>query len=191
MAYIGKEPTAVPLTSADIQDGTISLADLSATGTKDATTFLRGDNSFATVGGSSGTILQVVSGSDSTQRVSTSTSFITNSNTISATITPASTSSKIMILVSGSTFHASGSAEAFYTIFRDATNLGDATYGIIISRNDSSNGGGSLGMSIVDSPNTTSAITYQVYGRSNIGGHNFYFNHQGAKSTITLLEISG
>ena len=49
MAYIGKVPTAVPLTSADIQDGTIALADLSATGTKDATTFLRGDNSFATV----------------------------------------------------------------------------------------------------------------------------------------------
>ena len=49
MAYIGKVPTAVPLTSADIQDGTISLADLSATGTKDATTFLRGDNSFQTV----------------------------------------------------------------------------------------------------------------------------------------------
>jgi len=51
MAYIGKVPTAVPLTSADIQDGTIALADLSATGTKDATTFLRGDNTFASAGG--------------------------------------------------------------------------------------------------------------------------------------------
>ena len=49
MAYIGKVPTAVPLTGADIQDGTVQLADLSATGTKDATTFLRGDNTFATV----------------------------------------------------------------------------------------------------------------------------------------------
>ena len=47
MSYIGQAPTNVPLTSADIQDGTIALADLSATGTKDATTFLRGDNSFA------------------------------------------------------------------------------------------------------------------------------------------------
>jgi len=61
MAYIGKVPTAVPLstndladsivTSAKITDGTISLADLSATGTKDATTFLRGDNTFAEAGG--------------------------------------------------------------------------------------------------------------------------------------------
>ena len=46
MAYIGKVPTAVPLSGADIEDGTIQLADLSATGTKDSTTFLRGDNTF-------------------------------------------------------------------------------------------------------------------------------------------------
>src|SRR5210317_213921 len=31
--------------------GNIALADLSATGTKDATTFLRGDNTFAEAGG--------------------------------------------------------------------------------------------------------------------------------------------
>ena len=40
----------MPLTrikSLGITDGTIALADLSATGTKDATTFLRGDNTFA------------------------------------------------------------------------------------------------------------------------------------------------
>jgi hypothetical protein len=61
MAYIGKVPSAVPITSADladsivtsakIADGTITLSDLSATGTQDATTFLRGDNSFAVAGG--------------------------------------------------------------------------------------------------------------------------------------------
>jgi len=49
MPFIGNKPTAVPLTGDDIQDGTIGIADLSATGTKDSTTFLRGDNTFATV----------------------------------------------------------------------------------------------------------------------------------------------
>ena len=34
-----------------VSDGTIGLAKLSATGTKDATTFLRGDNTFAVAGG--------------------------------------------------------------------------------------------------------------------------------------------
>ena len=51
MPFIGNKPTAVPLSGDDIQDGTIGLADLSATGTKDATTFLRGDNTFAEAGG--------------------------------------------------------------------------------------------------------------------------------------------
>src|SRR5210317_1205943 len=37
------------VTNAKIADSTIALAKLSATGTKDATTFLRGDNTFATV----------------------------------------------------------------------------------------------------------------------------------------------
>lgn len=61
MGYVGYEPARKPLTSADITDsvitsakivdGTIALADLSATGTKNSTTFLRGDNTFATAGG--------------------------------------------------------------------------------------------------------------------------------------------
>ena len=37
------------VSAADLEDGTITLAKLSATGTKDATTFLRGDNSFVAV----------------------------------------------------------------------------------------------------------------------------------------------
>ena len=49
MSYIGYKPADKPLTSADITDGIIGIADLSATGTKDSTTFLRGDNSFAAV----------------------------------------------------------------------------------------------------------------------------------------------
>ena len=76
MAYIGKVPTAVPLstndledsivTSAKITDGTIALADLSATGTKDATTFLRGDNTFAEAGGGSLVKLHSITTTDAT-----------------------------------------------------------------------------------------------------------------------------
>jgi len=39
------------VTAAKILDANVSLAKLSATGTKDATTFLRGDNTFASAGG--------------------------------------------------------------------------------------------------------------------------------------------
>jgi hypothetical protein len=61
MAYLGNAPTSVPLSSADILDsaitsakianGTIALADLSATGTASSSTYLRGDNSWASAGG--------------------------------------------------------------------------------------------------------------------------------------------
>ena len=42
-------PSDATVTTAKIADGDVTLAKLSATGTKDATTFLRGDNTFATV----------------------------------------------------------------------------------------------------------------------------------------------
>jgi hypothetical protein len=82
MPFIGNKPASVPLTSADIADsiitsakivdGTIALVDLSATGTQDATTFLRGDNTFASAGGvagittssTSGTALNITAGND-------------------------------------------------------------------------------------------------------------------------------
>lgn len=51
MAYIGSKPADKALTGADIEDGTVQIADLAATGTKDATTFLRGDGTFASAGG--------------------------------------------------------------------------------------------------------------------------------------------
>ena len=46
-------PSDGTVTNAKIVDSTIQLAKLSATGTKDATTFLRGDNTFAEAGGGS------------------------------------------------------------------------------------------------------------------------------------------
>jgi hypothetical protein len=69
MPFIGNKPASVPLTSADIADsiitsakivdGTIALVDLSATGTQDATTFLRGDNTFAVAGGDNTPVFRV------------------------------------------------------------------------------------------------------------------------------------
>jgi hypothetical protein len=70
MPYLGKEPARVPVTAADIPDNSITaskildgvitaadigadavgLSELSATGTASATTFLRGDNAWVTIG---------------------------------------------------------------------------------------------------------------------------------------------
>jgi hypothetical protein len=45
------EPSDGTVTTAKLADSSVSLAKLTATGTKDATTFLRGDNTFAEAGG--------------------------------------------------------------------------------------------------------------------------------------------
>jgi hypothetical protein len=70
MPFIGNKPTAVPLTSDDIQDGTIGITDLSATGTKNNTTYLRGDNTFATISTGGGT-QEFDAGSASTPSITT------------------------------------------------------------------------------------------------------------------------
>jgi hypothetical protein len=54
-------------------DGTVGLNQLSATGTKDATTFLRGDNTFASAGGDNTPIFSVHLNSDQTLNDNTAT----------------------------------------------------------------------------------------------------------------------
>src|SRR6056300_825702 len=80
------------VTTAKLNDASVSLAKLTATGTKDATTFLRGDNTFAEAGG--GLVLQVVSARTGTQVTSNTTTYIDTG--LTASITPSSTSSKIL-----------------------------------------------------------------------------------------------
>ena len=69
VANSGSETAAVTLKVADdgidsdqIADGAVDLAHLSATGTKSSSTYLRGDNTWATVSGGSGDITAVVAG---------------------------------------------------------------------------------------------------------------------------------
>ena len=66
-----------------------------------------------------GKIGQVVSATDSTQRTTTSTSYVTDSNTLTANITPTSTSSKILVMLSTTGFN-SGNNYTYYTIYRDS-----------------------------------------------------------------------
>jgi len=173
-----------------LPDSSISLAKLTATGTKDATTFLRGDNTFAEAGG--GKILQVITATDETERSTSSTSFVTASNTLSVNITPSATSSKIYIISTFSGGNATNpSNSAYYTIFRDSTNLGNATNGMARARADISGTMGiiPISVSVLDSPNTTSSITYQIYLKTDSGNARIC-NGGSIKGSITAFEVS-
>jgi len=65
--------------TAQLADSSVSLAKLSATGTKDSTTFLRGDNTFAVAGGDNTPSFRVYLGS--TQTISDNTSTVVQYNT--------------------------------------------------------------------------------------------------------------
>ena len=182
-------PSDNTVTNAKIVDSTIALGKLSATGTKDATTFLRGDNTFAAPSGG-GKILQVITATDSTARGSTSSSFVTGSNTLSVTITPSATSSKILVLYTGAVQNVGATnATSHFTIYRGATNLGGGSNSALGSAYINANNL-VLNMSIgyLDSPSTTSATTYQVYFK-NDNSTTVYLNAQGTLSSITAFEI--
>ena len=201
--YIGKKPTPAPLTSSDIAadiinnthigDTAISGFDALATSPADTDEFLISDGGVlkrldASLVGGGGKVLQVISASDSTQRTTTSTSFVTASNTLAANITPSATSSKVLILVN-STCYNSASGYTYYTIFRDSTNVASnssvneltAQYGI------SGTNISPLSIKFLDSPNTTSQITYQAYMK--VQNSTGYFNVNGNTGSIILMEI--
>ena len=164
-------------------DSTVSLAKLTATGTKSSSTFLRGDNSFAVPSG--GKILQVVGATETASRTITSTSFINSSNGITVNITPSATSSKIFVIVSLSTFFGESGQNLFCTIYRDSTNLGGSS-GLII------NGGFNetipATMSFLDSPSSTSELTYQLYAKVS-GGSSSKYGDSNSPSVITAFEV--
>jgi hypothetical protein len=113
-----------------------------------------------------------------------STSFVPSSFT--ASITPMATNSKILISTVFQFYHSNNSS---FTLFRDSTNLGGSTYGF--GRYTGANNVWlNVPITYLDSPATTSAITYKVGGRCEAG--NLYIGGDGnAKNSITLMEISG
>jgi len=146
--------------------------------------------SFAAVGASAGQVIQVITATDSTERNTNGTTYVTASNTLSVTITPSSSSNTIYVV---STLTGSGVSEesnGLFSIFRGATNLGNATYGF--SGCTAPQGRAAIAMSVLDSPATTSATTYQVYMRKqDASPSNMGMNVSGAKGVITCLEIKG
>tara|TARA_R100001082_G_scaffold62374_1_gene34931 strand:- start:310 stop:840 length:531 start_codon:yes stop_codon:yes gene_type:complete len=142
--------------------------------------------------GVGGKVLQVVTATDNTQRSTTSSSFVTGSNTLSVDITPSATSSKIFVTTQFTVGTAVDDQHATYTIYRDTTDLGDGS-GNGMQRCAAYNVGWDVyfpcAMSILDSPSSTSELTYQVYMKTSTSSG--YINYGAGKVSITAYEISG
>jgi len=200
MAYIGKSPTAAPLTSSDVTDGIITNAKLAqdiisadtALGAEPADTdeFLVSDAGvlkrmdYSHIKGG-GKVLQVVSATDGTERSTTSTSWVTASSTLTLDITPSATSSKILLLLSTNIYI--NANDATITIFRDSTNLGHADYGFSYLHITADYTHPTI--IELDSPSSTSQITYAMYIRNISGSSTVYAGKLGAKKSLVAMEI--
>ncbi|NDB60411.1 hypothetical protein EB001_18465 [bacterium] len=170
-------------------DNTVSLAKLTATGTKDSTTFLRGDNTFAAAV-SAGQVIQVVSANTTGSTATTSSSMVATG--LSASITPSSTSNKILVMVLGGEGDTGGTNQVLnMSIYRnDTTNLGNGNNGTGTVYGTSSRLQTVMSTGVYDSPATTSSTSYKLYIRAGNGG-TVTFNANAVTATMVLMEIKG
>jgi len=236
MAFIGNQPTAVPLTSSQLVDGIITTSKLAADAVTSAkiadgaivnvdvnstaavaysklnlaTSIVNADISasaaIATTKLGTGAVLQVVSTTktDTFSAVLTGPTF-TDVTNLSLSITPSSTSSKILIL--STVNYVQTPYSATFRLMRNSTAIaiGDAsgsrTQGSVLAMTPTdANRGLNGSVNFLDSPNTTSATTYKIQvGIGDGTSQTMYVNTSGgdsnnsyiirAVSTITAIEI--
>jgi hypothetical protein len=140
-------------------------------------------------GGGGGKVLQVVNATYSTQTTTTSTSFADTG--LTATITPTSATSKVLVFVNQVGCHrASGTNGALQLkLLRGATDL--VTFEKYLGYNAGTVeiNAGSASTTYLDSPATTSATTYKTQLATDLASYTLAVQANGGTSTITLMEI--
>lgn len=140
----------------------------------------------------SGKVLQVVQGTNGNQTGMTTSTYV--SLGLSASITPTSASSKIYIIVAlDGVGRDTGNTSFSGRILRDSTQL--RQFGMYTTSTNTAIFiyASTVTGTYLDSPATTSAITYSVQGKSMNNVGNVYVNTDGSsvhQSTITLMEIA-
>lgn len=119
---------------------------------------------------------------------------------LSVTITPSSTSSKVLVFVDSNGAPSAGSQIINFQLVRGATNIGNpSSTGLLYSSTVSAyqttaDQTANYSISFLDSPSTTSATTYKIQGRT-AGASTWYVNRRNTAdmntiSTITAMEIA-
>lgn len=152
----------------------------------------------------SGSVVQVVSTNYTTRTVIGQTTSIIDMTGMSASITPSSATSKILILINLA-FNSPDGQNIFAFLNRNGTLIAQSTSSGAIqsffgmaTANDGNFRMWSASGNFLDSPNTTSALTYKIQSRCAANTAILYLNGTGrnsaddalGSSTITLMEIS-
>jgi hypothetical protein len=139
----------------------------------------------------SGKVLQVVNSSETTPISNNTTTYIDTG--LTATITPTSSTSKILVLVNqnGVTKNTGGAGVGnSLRLVRGASAIINFQFYAAYTNVNDTNYIGTVGTCYLDSPATTSATTYKTQFKSESGGIAVTVQSDSSASTITLLEIA-
>ena len=168
---------------------------------------LSGDTGVPASGMPTGSVIQTVTNFFTTTSSTTARTF-TDVSGFSATITPISTSSKVLVFgqITASPNVTSFGYEAAMRVTRNGTSVGanpvSSTLGAVSSASTTgSEGSQTINFSFIDSPASTSALTYQVQFICG-EGVTYYINQNSNQtyvgsytatggSSLTVMEIKG
>ena len=141
----------------------------------------------------SGSVIQVVQGSTATE-VSTNTRNVYIDTGLSATITPTSASNRILVLVNQVYWQSNPSGATIYghiRLLRNNTQIMSPSASENVVGGSINEFGFRQSWSVVDSPNTTSALTYKTQGWiQEPSGSLLIINRNSSTATIILMEIA-
>jgi hypothetical protein len=139
-----------------------------------------------------GTVLQVVSANLTTQQ--TFTSSTASASSLTASITPKSSSSKVLVMVSVNGINRQSSDTGLNLwLYRGGSSIAHFGRQVLkMDGNSSQSWDATSSIDYLDSPATTSSTTYTVWGASSGNSSFALFNHSSiTTSTVTLMEIAG
>ena len=136
-----------------------------------------------------GHVIQVVESASTTANVVNNTTWTASS--LTATITPSATTSKILVLFHGCYDIDAAGRQIGIQLRRGTTAIsGGAESAASKPYSGSSRAIGTVAVNHLDSPSTTSATTYTVYIKSH-GSYSTEFISQSTEARMTLMEIAG
>ena len=177
------------LTAGGLPDGSVTAADI------ETSLDLTG-KTVTLPSGTGGKILQVQSSTTTTSSSTTDSTWVAGH---SLSITPSSTSNKIIVsgnaVITHNTYNFGGKLRITRTVNGTTTAVfqGTRAYAIAGQDNYSSDAAASNGFCFVDSPSTTSACTYAIeYATTNATVYFNYFRYrnEGSIASLVLQEVS-
>ena len=137
-----------------------------------------------------GKVLQVISATHATEVTSTSSSYADTG--LTASITPSSTSNKVLVIVNQNGLEKDNTdTKISVKLLRGSTDIAlFAGTGTLNTSTANRTDIGGTGVSILDTPNSTSSTTYKTQLK-NQGSGTVAVQNGGSVSSITLMEIAG